>query len=464
MNKILLSLLTIIATASLVLGVSNAFFTDAETSTNNSFTTGAIDLKVDSVGHYNGLECLNGLWQKCAYTGSGPELVVNGGFETPVVTTAQKWDIFPNGTSGLSWTVEWVGDESSYGGIDRPEPSLQELHRGVNGWLPAVGEQYTELDTDWDGPNGSVNNEPALVRISQEITTTIGAKYHLSYQFSPRPGTNSADNQLKVYLGGNLVGNHSANGSSQNNWTKHTYQFEANSTTTKLEFVGGGASNSLGIFLDDVSLTEQLRECIPSEEITESCSSSWDLADIGLENKFFHFTDLKPGDSGENTISLQVTNNDSYVCLYTTNFTNLEAEQPSEAEISTGDPNTNVGEPGELDKYLEFMAWRDDGDNVWEAGETLITGESPVGADSFLTWQYPLFSPTSQALVKGETNYLGVAWCFGSLNLDSENHSWTCDGSGNIYNDAQTDSVSADIGFYAEQVRNNQAFTCEKVP
>ncbi|OGM64682.1 hypothetical protein A2961_01370 [Candidatus Woesebacteria bacterium RIFCSPLOWO2_01_FULL_39_21] len=56
-RKILLSLLSISAVALLAFGASRAFFSDTETSTGNTFTAGAIDLKVDSEAHYNGLVC-----------------------------------------------------------------------------------------------------------------------------------------------------------------------------------------------------------------------------------------------------------------------------------------------------------------------------------------------------------------------------------------------------------------------
>ena len=44
-----------------------------------------------------------------------------------------------------------------------------------------------------------------------------------------------------------------------------------------------------------------------------STSTSWQLTDLTIE-KFFNFSDVKPGDDGEDTISLHVNNNDSWVC------------------------------------------------------------------------------------------------------------------------------------------------------
>ena len=58
MKKILLSLAIIAVVGAVAVGVTGAFFSDTETSTGNTFTAGAIDLKVDSEQHYNGNVCV----------------------------------------------------------------------------------------------------------------------------------------------------------------------------------------------------------------------------------------------------------------------------------------------------------------------------------------------------------------------------------------------------------------------
>jgi hypothetical protein len=71
-------------------------------------------------------------------------LVYNGGFESPVVTAGQGWDVYPNGTAGLGWNVAWNG---VFAGA--PATANLELHRGVNAWVHDEGMQHAELDTDW---------------------------------------------------------------------------------------------------------------------------------------------------------------------------------------------------------------------------------------------------------------------------------------------------------------------------
>ena len=56
MKKILLSTALILFVGSaLALGGTGAFFSDTELSSGNTFTAGAIDLKVDNESYYNGL-------------------------------------------------------------------------------------------------------------------------------------------------------------------------------------------------------------------------------------------------------------------------------------------------------------------------------------------------------------------------------------------------------------------------
>jgi hypothetical protein len=179
--------------------------------------------------------------------------VVNGSFESPVVTATQGWDIYDSGYAGLGWTVEWRADvPTSWGGWTRPDPAHLELHRGVNNWLPSDGYQYTELDTDWNDHVGSLNNEPASVKIYQDLLTCPVETYVLTYAWSPRPG--HGDNSMEVYWDGNLIATHSGSGGSNTNWTVETHSVTASVYTTRLEFVETGTNDSLGMFLDDVGV------------------------------------------------------------------------------------------------------------------------------------------------------------------------------------------------------------------
>jgi|GEM_PF-3482430 len=189
---------------------------------------------------------------------SNVNLVGNGSFEYPSVTDSAQWDIFGSETPGLVWTIEWRSDiPTEYGDYDRPSPALKELHAGVNGWNPYEGNQYAELDTDWFGPGHPLNNEPASVHIYQDIPTTPGRKYQLSFAFSPRPSTPGSDNEMDVMWDGSVVATIGPEaGDGNTNWTVYEYTVVASDSSSKLEFVDRGTANSLGTFLDDVTLVE----------------------------------------------------------------------------------------------------------------------------------------------------------------------------------------------------------------
>jgi hypothetical protein len=203
-----------------------------------------------------------------------------------------------------------------------------------------------------------------------------------------------------------------------------------------------------------------LLECSEFPEYERKpCGGTWELTDLGPEHKFFNFDDIKPGDYGENTISLHVYDNDAYACMFTRN---MQDDDPSltEPETSAGDNTVGLGN-GELSKYVYFFAWHDDGNNVFEAGEEKIT-EDPVLANPFLSDSVvDLATPgNGKILPAGTTKYIGLAWCAGTMSFAGTDI--LCDGS-LMGNEAQADALSADIGFYVEQVRNNPEFSCQSL-
>jgi hypothetical protein len=171
--------------------------------------------------------------------------VVNGGFEEPVPATSQGWDIYDSGTEGLGWTVEWYDGSTSYGGQTRPATAHLELHKSGTVVSSYEGNQYAELDTDWDGPGGGLNGEPASVRIYQDLDTCPGASYTLHFAWAPRPGYTS---QLEVYWDGDPLGPFEGG----SGWQQEEFPVSASGTSTQLEFVETGPSDSFGMFLDDV--------------------------------------------------------------------------------------------------------------------------------------------------------------------------------------------------------------------
>jgi len=208
------------------------------------------------------------------------------------------------------------------------------------------------------------------------------------------------------------------------------------------------------------------------------CSCTWDLTDLDGE-LFFNFSDLKPGDWGEDTVSLHVYNNDAWVCVTFDNLKSLDntcTEPEGEDECNT--PGTGCcDEPGELAGELNFVFWADvcddtgleatPGDNIYQPSCDILLMQGPA---SDLVGQDPVTYTLADsqennvggtgALVGGDTYYIGKLWCFGDL-VSYENGNIDCDGS-QVDNSSQTDSLTGDIIFYAEQARNNTNFVCSQ--
>lgn len=195
-----------------------------------------------------------------------------------------------------------------------------------------------------------------------------------------------------------------------------------------------------------------------------TCYGTWEATDLGVE-KFFDFNDIKPGDSGENTISLHVEGNDAYACMdimVTKNddMTCTGPELKADADPTCVDPGTEFD--GELAQNIYFTAWEDDGNNVWDLDEDLILVNHIFrsSGESFTLANY-----NKGPLTGGTTTYIGLAWCAGQMVVikggtsEYPTNIISCRGAG-MKNDCQTDSMELKIAFRAEQERHNRYFTC----
>lgn len=216
--------------------------------------------------------------------------------------------------------------------------------------------------------------------------------------------------------------------------------------------------------------------------------TSWEATDLTIE-RFFDFNDVKPDDYGEDTISLHVATNDAYLCANVT-LTSDDDNSQTEPE-SLVDPDGL--ESGELAELINFLWWADDGDNVLEDDEMVISSgnfaELGVGSTYPLTLadsDENIWTGIGGPVPGNETLYIGKAWCFGELGTapipqdgsgdlmspagdnddndeagEPEDGGITCDGT-QLGNESQTDSLTADIVFEAVQARHNADFQCEE--
>ena len=210
--------------------------------------------------------------------------------------------------------------------------------------------------------------------------------------------------------------------------------------------------------------------------VTSTQCGNWVLKNLDpTADKFFNFTDVKPGDQGENTISLHVDNNDAYGCFYVSPLANNDNSCTSPECIAENPVGTDCSNPagkcgtdpgaGELAQNIQFFAWADNGagsnagNNVWDSDELpVFTNISGPASDVLSGKTYPLGT-----LPGGSTKYIGLQWCAGAMTVDTSTRTITCDGSA-MGNNAQTDSMAADIAFSVTQTRNNPNFVCPPSP
>jgi len=202
-------------------------------------------------------------------------------------------------------------------------------------------------------------------------------------------------------------------------------------------------------------------ECTVNNEEVGKCGE-WAMKDLSpTADKFFNFSDIKPGDKGENTISLHVTNNDAWGCVNIIPTKNDDVSS-NEPELTVDVPNTDSIYDGELAQNMTFKIWADmcndtgrkahPGDNIYtlncEGDRLLTSGNGPITPTTYVLAdsQHPnVFTGlASDPLDGSQPYYLGVEW---SLPI----------GTGNI---VQTDTYQADVSFNVVQSRNNAGFVC----
>ncbi|MEK7509662.1 MAG: TasA family protein [Patescibacteria group bacterium] len=233
----------------------------------------------------------------------------------------------------------------------------------------------------------------------------------------------------------------------------------------------------------------------------DPCTGTWAESDLiadSLAFRFFNFDDLKPGDEGENTISLHVLDNDAWGCFTVDNVvdSDVTCTEPESEDVDdlSCTPNGNVA-VGELGAALTFDAWLDEGttpgfqcnnpdvpatagascDADPEEGDNILNGveqlfwddetvdeasEGPFAMSNVLSTAYALHQCTDAT---GHTEY---GLCHG-LALDgrmvgSATYYWGLAWSipGTAGNEIQTDSLTLDMIFEAVQHRNNPDFQC----
>lgn len=187
-------------------------------------------------------------------------------------------------------------------------------------------------------------------------------------------------------------------------------------------------------------------------------NTSWSARNL-TEEKFFELEDLKPADIYNRSISVHVDSNPAWLCIGAKN-TNDQENGINEAEDDAGD----VSNPqGELSKNVDVLVWKEIiPDLVHQTNEPiLINSFFDVFIDLPLRDSTTGTGPTSPI----ETELLAMSLCGGTHVIapgPGFGGAVSCDGS-TMGDQAQTDSLLADLVIYGEQHRNNPNFKCSEL-
>ncbi len=182
------------------------------------------------------------------------------------------------------------------------------------------------------------------------------------------------------------------------------------------------------------------------------CNCNWDTKNLTPDDHLFNFSDIKPGDFGENTISLHGTSNDAFI--YATINTVTDSDETCVEPELEAEPNCGNDNGGELDDNLYIVIWDDMGSSCGTPGDN----EYDPTCETILKQGYANELDGEEIYIgelnANSTHYIGMAWCVGTMTIDPNTGAMSCDGS-NVGNDMQTDKYVADILFEAEQQRHN---------
>src|SRR5262249_11659686 len=160
-----------------------------------------------------------------ALEGTSTNLVVNGSFEEPPISpgTIQYFSSLPGWQLAFGSSIE-----------------LQNRAAG----LPFDGNQLVELD--------SFDN----TGIFQDLPTVPGQSYTVTFHYSARPGVPASSGGMEFWWDGQLIAPIALDGTSlsETDWHAYTFNLTATSTTTRLQFNATGTGDTVGAYLDGVSV------------------------------------------------------------------------------------------------------------------------------------------------------------------------------------------------------------------
>nr|WP_309646703.1 PEPxxWA-CTERM sorting domain-containing protein [Phenylobacterium sp.] len=132
------------------------------------------------------------------------------------------------------------------------------VYGAADGWTTLAGPGI-EIQNHAAGnpdPTGGTNFVELDSHANSSMFYTLGStgSFDLSFLYSPRPNVGSTSNVIDVYLDTTLLGTYTANGGGGTSWSTANSSFYA-TAGQKLIFAAGGSSDSLGGYVDNITLS-----------------------------------------------------------------------------------------------------------------------------------------------------------------------------------------------------------------
>ena len=191
-------------------------------------------------------------------------LVVNGGFETPV--KIGSWELFPEGTEGSGWNVE---------GGTPASVSLEIQNESTTSIKPFEGSQFAQLGSQSSGVQAETRG------ISQMIPQVQGTTYRISFAQSCSTD-DPASGRLGVYWGSILLDRARCSANETSAWVSRSYTVTATSDDpVLLKFTSEGTADANSVLLDDVKV-EASNDTMPVPEFPLGVIPAFLFGFVGL--------------------------------------------------------------------------------------------------------------------------------------------------------------------------------------
>ena len=162
------------------------------------------------------------------------ELIINGSFEEGHNLGNNQWDLFSSLPGWYSNTLR--------------RNAAMEIQNGNSIGGLAASEGSAKLELDAHNKDGYKKSDAIVV---QDIVTKSNESYILSFDYSARVAGNKKTNKAKVYWNGKKIAKLNNN---TVGWKSYTILVKSISDIQRLEFVGIHDKDTVGGFIDNVSL------------------------------------------------------------------------------------------------------------------------------------------------------------------------------------------------------------------